>query len=350
MVQESIVEYINSQMKLGVSRDSIKATLTGAGWVAADVEDTLKKVESAKVSQPMPSMATGPAAASVAPRIVTPVTASPAVDTKGSAPQMLKVSDLVSPSAASPASAPAAKSASPTSPTSPTPSASKSPLTGQAPAKNPSFVMPEGIKPGNTFQTSSYPGMKPRASRGALITEIVLAVVVVIVAGFAGFLFMQNNSLNAQLGALNGQSSGVNSKLSTLQEQVAASTTALTAQVASLTGDKQELQTELSFLVAPSGAVPGATSTATLNGIVSGGGKTSYVITATYGAKVYVANSKAAAVIAALAPLMAHAGTASTSTTASSTPAAPAATAQFTGVYVPGSDAITLTAVNGTAL
>ena len=60
MVQESIVEYINAQMKLGVSRDTIKTTLTGAGWVAADVEDTLKKVESAKMAQPISAVSAMP--------------------------------------------------------------------------------------------------------------------------------------------------------------------------------------------------------------------------------------------------------------------------------------------------
>ena len=67
MVQESIVEYINAQMKLGVSRDTIKTTLTGAGWVAADVEDTLKKVESAKMAQPIAAMSAMPTSAAAAP-------------------------------------------------------------------------------------------------------------------------------------------------------------------------------------------------------------------------------------------------------------------------------------------
>jgi hypothetical protein len=64
-----------------------------------------------------------------------------------------------------------------------------------------------------------------------------------------------------------------------------------------------------------------------------------------------------ASVIAALSPLVATATStkpASASSTASTTPtvipATPATVAQFTGIYVPGSDAITLTAVNGTTL
>ena len=328
MIQESIVDYINSQMKLGVSRDAIKTTLTGAGWVAADVEDTLKKVESEKISSPTSAMpmstvssAAKPAEPAITSRIITPVGDSAAV---GSGPQTIKVSDLIS----------ASPSATPVTATKTSASVSKSPLTGPA---APSIATPVGIKSGNTFQAASYSGMKPHGSRGALVTEIVLGIIIVAVGGFAVFLFMQNNSLNSQINMLNGQSSGVNSKLSALQAQVAASTTALTAQVLALTGKTQELQTELSFYAAPSGTVSGATSTAVVSGIVAGGGKAPYVIRATYGAKIYIANSKTASVSAEINSLMAGTST-------------PATAAQFFGTYVPGSDSITLTAVNSSTL
>jgi hypothetical protein len=323
MVQESIVEYINAQMKLGVTRDAIKATLTGAGWQAADVEDTLKKIEVTKTTaQPMAVSAVRPADSAVTSKLITPA-GGPA----NPEPQTIKVSDLISssPSISSTAAAstmPAAKPAGP-----------KSPLTGPAPAK--ASTPSTGTKTPNTFQASSYPGMKTHGSRGALVTEIVLAVIIVAIGAFAGFLYTQNGTLKNQLNALSGQSSGVNSQLSALQTQVAASTTALTAQVATLTTKTQELQTEISFYSAPFNSVLGATTTASVSGVVSGGGKVPYLITATYGAKVYVANSKVAGVITALTPLM---GTASTT----------ASTAQFSGSYIPGSDNITLTAVNGT--
>jgi len=343
MVQESIVEYINSQMKLGVSRDAIKTTLTGAGWQAADVEDTLKKVEMAKTAAAQPTIVAKPAMSAMG---------SPA----SSAPQTIKVSDLVS-SSASPApmtmaSKPVASSPASAS-TATSSSASRSPLTGPAAAASAATA----TKSSNTFQAQTFSAAKRHGSRGALITEIVLAVIIVAVGAFAGFLYMQNGSLTKQLSALSGTSSGVNSQLSALQAQVAASTTALTAQVATFTAETQELQTELSFYAVPSGATPGASITTSFSGIVSGGGKASYVITAMYGGKIYVANSKAASVIAALNPLIAKASASSTTSTAatsttstSATSSAPAASAQFAGTYVPGSDSITLTSVNGTAL
>jgi hypothetical protein len=346
MIQESIVEYINAQMKLGVSRDTIKTTLTGAGWVAADVEDTLKKIESAKMAQPIATVATTP---SISPSIASSPAAKPIVSpvSMGSnanpAPQTIRVSDLVSSST----------STSPVMKPTVTP-ASKSPLTVSTPAI---AAMPAGTKTKDTFQAASYPGAtKPHGSHGAIITDIVLAVIIVAVGGFAGFLYVQNNSLNAQLNSLNGQSSGVNSQLSSLQAEVAASTTALTAQVSSLTAETQELQTELSFFAVPTSTTPGSTSTATISGTVSAG-KIGYIITTAYGAKIYIANSKVAKVAAALAPLMATATStapASASSTASSTPtvipAAPATAAQFMGTYTPGADSIILTEVNGAAL
>lgn len=370
MVQESIVEYINTQMKAGVSRDTIKTTLVGAGWVPADVEETLKKVEAAKMAQPIaaaPAMPAMPAMSSPVTKPVAPATSMGMGATPGAGmgmgmgsganppPQTIKVSDLVSSSTfTSPVMKPSAMPL------------SKSPLTGPSPASAPVTmnVSPAagGAKAKDAFPAAaSYPAARPQKSHGALITDAVLVIIIIAVGGFAGFLYMQNNSLNARLSSLNGQSSGVNSQLSDLQAQVAASTTALTAQVASLASETQELQTELSFYAAPTGTAPGATSTATLSGTVSLA-KTGYIITATYGAKIPVVNSRSAAVIAALTPLMATATStapASASSTASAPasstaptviPATPAATAQFTGTYTRGVDSITLTAVNGTSV
>lgn len=332
MIQESIVEYINAQMKLGVSRDTIKSTLTGAGWVAVDVDDTFKKIDSAKMAQPISAM---PATASptAAKPIESVITTKPFVSTApagngGSAPQTIRVSDLVSSS-----SAPVMMTAKPAAAT--TAPAVKSSLTGPA--------APTGVKSPNSYQASTYSAVKPHGSHGAVITDIVLVIVIIAVGAFAGFLYVQNKNLNTQLGSLNGQSSGVTSQLSALQAAAASSTVALTAQVSSLNSEVQELQTELAFYAAPSGTTPGATSTVAVSGVVSGGGKLPYAITAQYGAKISVANSKVAAVISALVPLMATAGT-------TSTPAHPAVTAQFSGTYAPGVDSIILTAINGTAI
>jgi hypothetical protein len=297
MIQDQLVEYINSQMKTGVSRDTIKSTLITAGWQATDVEDTLAKVESTSSSQPITAMPSSLGASPVS----TSAAAKPG-------PQTIKMSDLIS------TSDPATVS-----------TASKVFAT--------SGPKPIEAKPGATSYSAKDFSPSPKTSHGALIVEIVLGVLVVTIGAFAGYLYFQNNTLGSQVAKLNSQSSGNSSQLATLQQNVAASTTAWTAQLATANGQNKELQTELSFYAVPAGNSGTATSSATLSGMITGGDKVPYLITATYGAKIYISNSKAANVIAALQPLE-----------ASST------TATFTGTYLPGADSLTLTAVNGTAL
>jgi hypothetical protein len=340
MIQDQLVDYINAQMKLGVSRDTIKTTLVGAGWQATDVEDTLKKVESAKMSQPISTVVAGAAAAGTS-AAAAGFSSTPSAVSSG--PQMIKVSDLVSasessatmsvkpaPSTSTPVGASSVGSASTATSASTRDTSPKSPLTGPTATAKPSASAVIGKS--NTYQATEYPP-KTHASRGALITEIVLVIVVLVVGGFAGFLYVQNNNLSGQIKSLQGQSTGVDSQVAALQAQITASTTAYAAQVSSLGGENQELQTELSFYAAPANSVAGATSTATISGTVSGGGKALYILTSTYGAKIYVTNSTNASVVAALTPLIGSANE-----------------TQFSGTYVPGSDSITLTAINGTAL
>jgi hypothetical protein len=306
------------------------------------VDDTFKKIE---MGQPVAVAAANPA------------------------PQTIKVSDLISASPSSSASASSFTKPAVAAFIAATPA--KNPMTGPS-VSSISTTSAVGAKSvsANTYPAQASSAGKPQhGSRGALIAAIVLAVVAIGAGGLAGFLYMQNNSLNSQLSDLNGQSTGVNSQLSALQAEIVASSTALSSQTASLTAQTQELQAELSFYAAPSGTTPGSTSTVTIGGTVSGGGKTPYVITAMYGAKIFVSNAKAAKVIAAIDPLLAHAATTATTTVAAATssstpssttpattttsiavPAIAAASAQFTGVYVPGSDTITLTAVNGVSI
>jgi hypothetical protein len=331
MIQQSLVEYINAQMKLGVSRDAVKASLVGVGWNAGDVEDTLKSVESAKASQPiaaaasaMPvgtsSMGSSPAAAPMGVQKVTPSAGSSASGSP--APQVIRVSDLVSAPPSGAASTTSAANAVPKDVSKSVFSGPASPATAVAPvvAKKPSA-------PAATYQTPS------REKHGAFIAAIVFIVLFLAAGGFAGFLYVQNHSLTGQLASLNSQAAQVNSQLSALQNQILASTTALNAQTGSLAGKTEELQTELSFYAIPPTGTPGVSTTAMMNGTVNGGGKEAYVITGTYGAKIVVLNSKDASVIAALTPLV---GTTTVS--------------QFSGTYAPGSGNVTLTEVNGTSL
>jgi hypothetical protein len=148
----------------------------------------------------------------------------------------------------------------------------------------------------------------------------------------AAYFLFANRSLSGQVATLTAQSSGVSTQVSTLQNQMDASTTALTAQVASLSTANQELALDLSFYAVPLGTSATSTSTSMLTGSVSGGGTKSYVITTPNGAKVLVANSKDPKVVTLVQPLV---GT---------------TTVQFGGTYTPGIDSVTLTVVNGVSL
>jgi hypothetical protein len=305
MIQDQLVEYITSQTKLGVSRDAIKTTLTAAGWQAADVEDTLKKVEASRTSQPITAAPATPG--------------MPAKPTGAIAPQTMRVSDLISgvdPMGGikgGPVGQPAA-------------SMSKSPLIGSPATSAASSPLK---KEPTEFHATEYPA---KSSKGSKILPVILGILMLAAMAGAGFLYYQNSQLSAKIASVNSQSTQLNGQVNSIQQQVTASTTNLQAQITQLTTDNQELKTELSFYAVSPSAVQGTTSSATLSGMISGGGKNLFLLTTTNGSKIYVVNSKDAKVIAALTPLVGS------------------STAQVAGTYISGSDSITITAVNGATL
>ena len=305
MVQDQLVDYITSQLKAGVSADAIRTALLGAGWQAADVDDTMKKVQGA-----------APAGTQAA--------------QKPAQPQVIRVSDLVSSSAGQ---RPVSFSANPAD----KPAAVAAAAGGTSAAKTDAVMakIASGAKPAGTAAAASpSTGMMMGTAKKsrALVTESVLGVLMLAFAAAAIFLYFENQGLASQLSSLNGQSSGVSSQVAALQTQFNASTSALQAQMSSTTADNAELMLELSFYAAIPGMTPATTSVSSLSGTVTGGGKYLYAITALHGAKIMVANSKDPRVVALLGPL----------TATSSVPA------QFSGEYVPGSDSMTLVSVNGT--
>ena len=307
MVQDQLVEYVSSQMKAGVSRDAIKAALAGVGWVAADVEDTLKKVEGAS----KPGMSTSAAPVSAMPSSTVSsmgasspksVIASVGGVQKSSGMQSIRMSDLVSASTTT------------------------GPVMG---------VAPMGVSPKSTAPKMESVVKTGTPRGGNIIMMIVGIVVILALAGVAGFLYFQNTGLAAKVAALGGQSTDVASQISGLNTQVqalSASNTALAAQVAALTAQNADLMNDLSFVAVPPGASSTASSTVSVSGTLTGG-KSSYTLATARGVVVSVANAKDAKVAAALTPFVG-----STSTV------------QLTGTHVAGSQYIIVTAVNGTVL
>jgi hypothetical protein len=326
MVQDQLVEYITSQLKTGVSAETVKATLVGAGWQVADVDDTLKSLQ--------------PAQAPVQPQIQPQVQQQPKVVSsfsvgsfggvqKAAEPQVIRVSDLVSSSDAS-------GKVNFTSSTAAKPATVQTAQPMQIASAKTDAVMARiatgaagGVRP--TGATSAtFTASIPAKKSHAIETETILGILMVAFGVAAIFFFFENRSLSGQISSLNGTSGGVSSQLTALQSQIDASTTALEAQIASTTAGSDALALSLSFYAVPPGTVATTTFTTTLEGTVSGGGKYSYVIMTPYGAKIPVSNSKDVNVIALLKSIVG--GTTS---------------AQFAGNYVPGVDTIALSAVNG---
>jgi cell division protein FtsB len=307
MVQESLVEYISSQLKLGVARATVKSALIGAGWADADVEDTLKKVEgAAKPAAPAaPAMAAKPSPAFV----------SPSQLGKPSDAQAIRVSDLLSASSA----------ASPSKP-----SLTITPAMSSSAVKNQTTAKP-------TMMKDMAVATQPMKKGGSAAMKIIAIVVIVILAGLSGYFFWQNMALASKVTSLNSMSTSITDSVTSLTSQVAAlnaSSSALSAEVTSLTAENTDLKANLSFATVPPLSAGAPTSeTVSLTGALTGT-KTSFTLTTQYGVIAFVANAKTAAVAAALSPLL-------TSTSTQVT---------LTGTHVPGSQYLTVTAVNGASV
>lgn len=329
MIQDQLVEYISSQLKLGISRETLKSALVGVGWAAQDVEDTMKKVESPAVSVSAVStpVQTAPAqgaplqpqkqpmttASIIAPAAVSKVSSAPMGmgGVKSPEPQMIRVSDLVSSGSAGATSSISSFAAT------------------QAPKSN---SMSQGaLKTGPAFQGAQFV-QKPQGKFG--VVTMVLAVLVLLLAGFSGYLLFRNNMTSSNTSG----TAATSDQLTALQAQVQAtdaSNTALTAQVTSMTAQNQDILNNLALTAPVPSLAPanGATSSPiSLSGVLSlGVGKSAlYTLTTSYGTKAYVKNSADALVKAALQSLI---GT--------------SAPVQISGTFVPGNPNITVTAVNG---
>ena len=252
MVQDQLVEYVSSQIKLGISRDAIKSALVGVGWAPLDVEDTLKKVEGGAVSAPVQPVtplktmdAVSGAAASPKP-VSFSMPGIAAGQIKNLEPQSIRVSDLVS--AIAPASS---------MPVGAVPKSVSSVTAGigkVATAAKDQF--PKG-SPAGVFPTFTASTEKKKMKFGLL--GIVAVVLIIAIGAFAGYLFIKNSTLTNELRAAQagtGQQNQAAAQSSTAQIQALnASNTALTAEITSLTAENQNIAANLLLLAAPADEV-----------------------------------------------------------------------------------------------
>jgi hypothetical protein len=331
MIQDQLVEYVSSQLKLGISRDAVKAALVGVGWAPLDVEDTLKKVEGGAtvvpaepIVSPKPTEVAGTATVASPKFVSFSAPGMVAGQVKNPEPQQtVRVSDLVSSVApvSSTPSAPASRVA---------PAMNISTDIGKTPVMTQKTPFSKAPLAGN-FPTYTAPMAQKKG--GSKLVEIIEAVVVVVLCCFTGYLFYKNNNLNNQLQAINGQNQGAAQGSASQLQMLNASNTALTTEVASITAENQDLMTNLSFLVLPTSSSSTASSTSiSISGTLSAGlGKNTYIVTTPYGVKTYVKNSSASGVATTLQPLL---GT----------------MIQISGTYTPGTPNITVTSINGSPI
>ena len=322
MVQDQLVDYISSQLKLGVSREAIKSALVSAGWVGGDVEDTLRKVEGGAgpqpvaMSQPVATKAVASGGGAIMggarPAGGGFISSNPAQSQPKSDPQMIKVSDLVS--------------ASPTM-------SSSAAMGGRAGVSKVEANQFGGKITGNSFEASPAAAGATKGGKGGLIWGIV-SVILILGLGAAAYDFYSNSSgSSSQTASLQAQVSSLNTQISSLQSALSASTTALMTQITNLTTANGDLALNLSFYAAPptssSSPLMVATS-APLSVTISAAWltalKTTYYLTTPHGARITIANSAVASMAAQLKPLVGD-------------------TVAVSGTYVPGSDQITVTTV-----
>ncbi|HVM76649.1 MAG TPA: hypothetical protein VMU07_00655 [Candidatus Paceibacterota bacterium] len=321
MVHDQLVDYIASQIKLGASRDAIKAALVGAGWQGGDVEDSFKKAEGGAV-QPAAASSVLNTQAIGGGIAAKPISASGSAGTSANSffskpasagqsmtgPQVIRMSDLVSSSEG------------------PTMSANK-PM---------SAAVSAGARPAAPVSNmGAMAAARPSSPKSK--TKLIMIVGGILILGFggaAGYFFMQNSSLSAQVNTLNGQSANVTSQVSSLSSQVnslTASTTAQATQLAGLTSANQELLKELSFYTVPAGAVATSSQISLTGALGINNVNKMYFIIGSFGGKITISNSKDPKALTVLAPIV---GT----------------TTQFTGSYIPGTDSIIVTSVGSTTI
>ena len=285
-MNQQLVDYIKQQLQAGVSKENVKSALLGAGWSEADISEALKSADAA-----------APAVSSAV-AVSSSLTSGPAA--QSSSPKNAMVSDVASPQAK--------------------PASISEPAAGA-----------------ESFEAKTE---EPHHGKKAAVTISALAVLVVLLAGGGAYLywFLNDKAENAvaQNNAATAAVAGLEAQVKELSES---SATAKNESAAALQA-KQELLTELSFLVAVPSLVPqsaassSATSTAAqevevvVRGVLGNGTSVPYVLTTANGVKVAVKNNKDEKVVAVLKPLLGN-------------------PVELSGAHVLGSNLLTVHSVNG---
>ncbi|MEY4731485.1 MAG: hypothetical protein RL681_431 [Candidatus Parcubacteria bacterium] len=295
MVNQQLIDYIKSQLQVGVGKDVIKSALLESGWAVVDVEDALKQASIAARTT-APGAAVQPAAQSVA----------------ASAGGVVMTSDIFQP-----------KNEPVFDPKATVGSAAKA----QA---QPAGVTGKSAGPvvvGAAAAASASSG--GRKFGGSFMVTIALGVGFVVCAGAAVYFYMQKSDLATQLVPLEAtrtEADALKQKMTVLQQE----RDNLTAQVAQLQTTNGTLVGDLALFKMPDGTAPGATDGVVVTGTLRQDGSQFTIFTANE-ITIVIKNSKEAKVSGVLQPLIGNSITVS-------------------GTHVVGSREVTVTNVNGTRI
>lgn len=285
MLQQQIVDYAKSQLKLGVGREAIKNALLAAGWTSGDVDDSLVAAEaSGNQSSPAVTAPAGPKIAFEPSKEFVKIPAQEKTTT-------VVVSDLIPKSAEKPIEAKQKKE--------------------ERPVKLGEISVVKKTSFGKT-----------------LVANIALGVIATLAVAAAAFFYLGKTSATQELLAAKSENNSFTQKVADLNSQITSLTsnvTGLGTELDNLKKENQAVALELSFFAAPTGATQ--TNFSNLKGTL--GGKNIYTIKTARGSVLTIKNSKDAAVINALKPLLGQEAT-------------------LSGSYIPGSRELTVSNVNGT--
>lgn len=299
---QQLKDYIVEQTKLGVSKDTVKSTLLGAGWKEDDINQAVTEAESG----PQEIAPLKPAS------LVQPI--QPAQQVKPAQPaQQTQPVQQTKPAETSqafkPVNAPGQFST----------TAKNSPVSFITsdifqPKSEPVF-QPSGAK----SQTSSNsPEAKPQvisvtqndksaAGMSGKILPIFLGVVSVILLGGNVYFFLENGDLRSKFDSLNSGKVSSENQTTSFESQaasLAADKKTLTDEVDSLNKTIVDLNSQISIFAAPAENASATSVSFDVSGTLGGGGKFLYSLTTSKNIVLFVKNSKDAKVNSALKPLL----------------------------------------------
>lgn len=287
MANQQLIDYIQEQLKKGVSPDTLRKVLSAAGWMESDINEGMDIVQgkSPAAVQAAAPVSTAVASSTTAVSDITPhaeaVSAQPAASTTGS----------------------------------PSPSAAESFATSPAAASMNPAATP--IEQSLIPKTSSPLGGKHITPMIAMWGVIVLLILI------AGYSFTRTSGLRSEASALSDQ----NVELTTQHENLSNDKRQLESQVQSLSSKVADMEMQLAAFATPES---GATTNlpVRVKGTLAQAG-TTYTLTTEQRVMFFVGNSREAD--ATLKPLIGGA-------------------VELSGVHALASRTITVREVNGTAL